>query len=258
MSPTPEISESDLHAFIDGELDAARRAEVEAWIMENPDDAARVAGWREDRQLLHKEFDGVLDEPLPASVVAALDGPPNVALARTGPAPWLRWAAAVMLFVVGGGAGWLLRGAMGPDDAESFMRQAVSAHVVYIGERRHAVEVQAREERHLVAWLSKRLKHKITAPDLLKVGFRLVGGRMIADEGAPAAQFMYEDAKKRRITIYTRRSREDGETAFRFVGREGVSAFYWIGGPLSFAVLGKMSREELLAVARLVYEEPSP
>ena len=57
-------------------------------------------------------------------------------------------------------------------------------------------------------------------------GFRLVGGRLVADEGTPAAQFMYEDAAKRRVTLYTRRTRDNGDPAFKFEGRDGISAFY--------------------------------
>jgi anti-sigma factor RsiW len=107
------------------------------------------------------------------------------------------------LLVAGTGAGWILRGEFAPPDSDSFVRQAVSAHVVYVGERRHAVEVWAKEERHLVKWLSKRLKHEVKAPYLADAGFRLVGGRLVADEGAPAAQFMYEDkAKTTRHAVY--------------------------------------------------------
>ena len=130
--------------------------------------------------------------------------------------------------------------------------------MVYVGERRHAVEVWAKEENHLVKWLSKRLKHQAKAPYLADAGFRLVGGRLIADDGAPAAQFMYEDKAKRRVTLYTRRTRDDGDPAFRFEGRDGISAFYWTGGPLAFALLGEMKRTELLALAETVSKQLQP
>ena len=102
--------------------------------------------------------------------------------------------------------------------------------MVYVGERRHAVEVWAKEERHLVKWLSKRLKYEVKVPYLADAGFRLVGGRLVADEGTPAAQFMYEDAVKRRFTLYTRRTRDNGDPAFKFEGRDGISAFFGSAG----------------------------
>ena len=69
---------------------------------------------------------------------------------------------------------------------------------------------------------------------------------------------MYEDAAKRRVTRYTKRTRDNGDPAFRFEGRDGISAFYWIGGPLAFALLGEMKREELLKLATTVSKQLEP
>ena len=41
------IEESDLHAFLDGELDPARDAKVRAYLMDNPDAHERLARSRE-------------------------------------------------------------------------------------------------------------------------------------------------------------------------------------------------------------------
>ena len=162
-----------------------------------------------------------------------------------------------MLVAVGFAAGW------GVQDWRldrqlpqiSFVQQAVGAHVVFTGEKRHAVEVRAdKEESHLIRWLSKRLGQPMRPPPLNKAGFTLVGGRLVADRAGPAAQYMYEDANKRRITLYVRRGTEGANTAFRYVSEDGVAAFYWIDQPLSYAVIARMEREELLRLARIVYE----
>ena len=42
--------------------------------------------------------------------------------------------------------------------------------------------------------------------------------------------------------------------AFRFVTERGVAAFYWIDSPLSYALIGAMERNELLKLARIVYD----
>ncbi len=34
----------------------------------------------------------------------------------------------------------------------------------------------------------------------------------------------------------------------------GVAAFYWIDSPLSYALIGRMERDELLKLARIVYD----
>ncbi|MDH3738957.1 MAG: anti-sigma factor, partial [Alphaproteobacteria bacterium] len=67
-----QIGEGELHALVDGELDAARHAEVEAWLSENPEAARRVARYRAQNAGMHALYDGVLQEELPQGIVDAL------------------------------------------------------------------------------------------------------------------------------------------------------------------------------------------
>jgi len=115
------------------------------------------------------------------------------------------------------------------------------------------VEVKADQETHLVKWLSKRLGHPLRAPNLKGAGYQLVGGRMLPDLGKSAAQFMYEDSAKRRITVYVR-AYQGKEIAFRFLDNAGTGTFYWIESPFAYALSGTLPRSELLNVANLVYD----
>jgi len=260
MTTPEQISEDDLNAYADGALDTVARARVEAWLTTHPDDADRVASWRKQSADLHAEFDQVLDEPLPEAMQAAL------ARGSADPGRWAGWmraAAAVVLFVAGAATGWGIRGELRGTQttqtmAAGFVHQAVGAHVVFTAEGRHAVEARAdTEEQHLISWLSKRLGQPIKPPPLSEMGFQLYGGRLVADAGGPAAQFMYQDSQKRRVTLYVRHTRRagiNGKTAFRFASERGVSAFYWIDSPMSYALIGRMKREDLLKLARIVYQ----
>ena len=252
MSGLGSIGENDLHAYVDGALDEESRADVEDWLTTHPGDRAKVDAWMMQRDGLHTLYDGLLDEPLPAAMAARLAAVPL----RDRSSWWKQAAAAVVLLAVGFTAGWSLHGVEtnGESLRTNFVRQAVGAHVVFTGENRHAVEVRAdKEERHLVRWLSKRLGHPVQPPPLNQAGFKLVGGRLVADRSGPAAQFMYEDADKRRMTLYVRRGGEGTNTAFRYVSEDGVAAFYWMDRPLSYALIARMKREELLELARIVY-----
>jgi anti-sigma factor RsiW len=62
---TMQLAENDLHAYVDGRLDAARRADVEAWLLEHPADAARVAAYRQQNDMMQALYNPVLNEPLP-------------------------------------------------------------------------------------------------------------------------------------------------------------------------------------------------
>jgi anti-sigma factor RsiW len=46
-----------------------------------------------------------------------------------------------------------------------------------------------------------------------------MGGRLLPDLGLPAAQFMYEDAAGRRLTLYIRKETGLNNTSFQFAER---------------------------------------
>lgn len=246
----PVISESDLQAHVDGRLPEADRAAVEAFLADSPAEAARIAAYCRQNAALHECFDPVLSEPVPAFE----------ARTRARRRGW-RHAAVAGWVVLGIAAGWLARGAWQPDAGGrgTIARSAAIAHVVYSPEVRHPVEVGADQEAHLVAWLSKRLGAPLRVPQLGNHGYALVGGRLLPAEYGPAAQFMYQDAKGLRLTLYVRASRDDaGETAFRYAQERNISVFYWIDGKLGYALSGDVDKAELLRVATAVYRQLNP
>src|SRR5260370_40327575 len=63
--PNIPVTEDELHAYVDNELPAERRGDVEAWLAAHPDDAARVQSWREMAGALHARYDSVAGEAVP-------------------------------------------------------------------------------------------------------------------------------------------------------------------------------------------------
>lgn len=248
------ITEDDLHAYADGLLEAARRAEVEAWLAAHPEDAVRVQAWAAQNRALHAAFDDVLNEPLPLELVRA-------ASRRPARAPqW--WRAAAAVFVVTGvgllGYSLGLHNANAPAQYAALPRAAAIAHVVYSPEVRHPVEVGAQHADHLVTWLSKRLGRELHAPDFRSQGFELLGGRLLPGEAGPVAQFMYQDGLNRRITLYIRR--DDGkqaETSFRHAREDGVEVFYWVDRGLGYALSGNVDQAEMGRLADAAYHQIS-
>lgn len=70
------ISDETLFAYVDEELDAAGRAEVEAAMAADPALAQRVQQQRSLRTLLGAAYRPVLEEPVPPRLGATLQGPP--------------------------------------------------------------------------------------------------------------------------------------------------------------------------------------
>ena len=249
------ISEDDLHAYADGLLETARRAEVEAWLAAHPDDAERIHAWIAQNRALHAAFDEVLNEPLPLELVRAASG------RRTKSMQWYRVVAAVFVVTGAGllGYGIGLNNAGAPAQYATLPQAAAIAHVVYSPEERHPVEVEAQHAEHLVAWLSKRLGHELHAPDFKNQGFELLGGRLLPGETGPVAQFMYQDGLNRRITLYVRRDdAKQAETSFRHAREDGVEVFYWVDRGLGYALSGNVDQAEMGRIADAAYRQISP
>jgi anti-sigma factor RsiW len=265
---TPPFSDDDLHAWADGRLDPERRAELDAWLASRPEHARELSDWRAMNERLHAAYDPVLDEPVPARLRA--DFPtmplPRMALTRLRPslriAAVLGWLALGSLIGAAGGYRYAMQAAPAPallDAAIDVPRRAAVAHAVYSPEQRHPVEVGADQEAHLVAWLSKRLGTPLRVPKLADQGYHLVGGRLLAAEAGPGAQFMYENDGGERLTLYvTAEGAPDGRTAFRYAEERGIGVFYWIDRGFAYALSGKAARDTLLPVADAVYRQLVP
>ncbi len=248
----PPVTTEELHAYVDGELPAGRRAAVEAWLAVHPEDAARVAEWRTQVNVIRARFGG-----------GGSAGHGSVMTGRSGRR--LLWGSAagailIVALLTGGIAGWTIRDAMVPPHAaqqngfETYTTQALDAHKLYVVEVRRPVEVPGVEREHLVRWLSKRLGTPLHAPDLEPMGFKLVGGRLLPGLSGPSAFLMYEGQSGERFTIYCTLSNTP-MTAMRYRAAERFAAFYWVERKLAYVVSGVADRDRLSKIAEAVYDQ---
>ncbi len=283
MTPNPPQDrppDDRLSAWLDGELDTDGRADIDAWLRDHPEDAAQARLWAADRDALRARFDPVLDEPIPATLRQTV-----LQAGRAGGghgAPWRRVAVAAGLLVAGGLVGavvgaqfavhethplaalqlpWANSERMRPG---GWAHRAAVAHAVYAPEVRHPVEVnvaqgsateQRAQEEHLARWLGKRLDMPVRLFDLRAQGFELVGGRLLPDANGPSAQLMYQNSGGQRVTVYLRKPEAGASTAFRFQRDGDLGLFYWIEDGFGCALVGKLPREQLLALAEAVYKQ---
>lgn len=256
------MNEDLLHGYVDDALAPDERRIVEAHLAANPQDAARVQAWRAQNETLRRLYAPVLDEPHALAVGAARRAP-----AANAPRFARLAGALAATLLLGISVGYVGHGWIGATEAvrlaaTPIARQAALAHVAYVPEVRHPVEVGAQEQQHLVAWLSKRLAAPIKAPVLGEVGYQLLGGRLLPAAGeigdAPVALLMYENGQGKRLSLMVRRAVDNSDTAFRFSEQGGTGVFYWIDGPFGYALAGDIPRDELATVARLVYRQLNP
>ena len=278
---TPDLQQ--LSAWLDAELEPAEQARVDAWLHQHPEPAALTRLWAADRDALRARLAPVLDEPVPAALLQ------TVALGGREPSAanqprWKRAAVAAGLVLGGVLLGTLIGAAAVSSSpatfaalplpwrpvalaASSWPHRAAVAHAVYAPEVRHPVEVnviegsaseQMAQEQHLARWLGKRLNVPVRLYDLRPQGFELVGGRLLPDLAGPSAQLMYQNGAGQRITLYLRRPEAGADTAFRFQREGDLNLFYWVEDGFGCALVGKLPREQLLAMAHAVYRQAEP
>ena len=266
---------AELHALVDGQLPLDRVEAVLTHLRSHPADALRMAEWQAQRLALRQWHRSIDAGPTPPAMLKTLEQTQRSA-ARS-PWAWRSMAAAagLLLLVTGGlGGTWWASSSAGLRGSafeqlsrgsapQRFVREAVLAHAVYTPESRHPVEVGAAEEAHLVTWLSRRLGSPLKAPALQAQGFRLLGGRLLPGEASPRAQFMYEDARGRRLTLYVTgfgadEKQRPRETAFRSFSEGPIESFYWIEGSFGYALSAQLPAAEVMALAREVYRQLSP
>jgi anti-sigma factor RsiW len=253
------VTEEELHAFVDGELPADRMQAVTAWLAEHTDQAALVASWRTQADSIRARYGAAASEPVPRRLQIDQVMQRDRASGRSWKA--LASAAAVIAFLVGGGAGWVARGAASvvPSNFEIFTAEALDAYKLYVVEVRHPVEVPGDERVHLTQWLSKRLGADLRVPDLQSLGLKLVGGRLLPGPTGAAAFYMYEGASGERFTIYCAKAEAAAETALRFKDGKGPAAgsaaFYWVDDKVAYVVSGPADRGKLENVTKTVYEQ---
>jgi anti-sigma factor RsiW len=244
------VSEDELSAYVDDDLPAERRGAVEAWLATHSDDAAKVAAWRKQAELIRARYGVVATEKVPQRFDVRR-------LTRRRYGMMIAAAAAVIAaFLIGGAAGWTARGVevANPSDLARFTTDALDAYRLYTVEVRHPVEVPGDQRPHLVEWLSKRVGSRLLAPELDKVGLKLVGGRLLPGPTGATAFFMYEGPSGERFTLYCGRT-SDQEMALRYTTGEQNAAYYWVDQNLFYVLSGPAQQNKLHDIAQAAYEQ---
>ncbi len=233
---------------------SGQKAELDALVGSDTSVRERLTEWDRQDAALRALYDPVAEEPVPQRHLDLLDR----AAAPAWPARHLlaRAAAVAALVAIGFVGGWTAAWMGQPTEVgRNLAENALRTHATYVAEVAHPIEVSASDETHLTGWLSRRLRHRITPPDLEPYGFRLMGGRVVPDTNGAAAMMMYEDDIGRRITLYVARAPSGAESEIRFTENGIAKGFWWIEDDLGCAIIGDLPRDILRAISVKAYDE---
>jgi anti-sigma factor RsiW len=247
------ITEDDLHGYVDGLIDGARRAEVEAYLQDHQDVAARTASYAKQRDILRASLAPIAEEPVPLRLNIAR----MIEARRARISKWAAALAAALLVFLGGSAGWSLRGVVQParEGILALAEEAGDSYSVYAPDRVRPVEIRASEGKELVNWASQRLQRSVTVPDLANSGYRFMGGRLLATPHGPAVMFMYDNDRGTRLVVLTRAMTVDQNKPMVPHSHGAVNGFAWADNGLGYSLVGPAAPDVLHSIADSVRDQ---
>eukprot|EP01037_Dinobryon_pediforme_P005726 gene5726-5789_t len=247
--PSP-VGEDGLHAYVDNQLDAARRVEVERYLQAHPAVARRVQIDQVQRDQIRKAFSRFDDEAVPPHLrIAELRQ--TVPQAERRRLPW-RAAAAVVLALFTGAAGGLWVGSRPTGPFIRLAAETAANYAVYSTDKRRPVELWAAQRDDLNRWVSNRLNRPVSAPDLAAMGYQFLGGRLVPTAQGAGAMFMYENGDGVRLVLLVRPMGVPRTSKIEQVRIGDMEGCAWADGEMGFGMVGAEPFKRLLEVSSQV------
>jgi len=244
MSAPPHPTEEELHAYIDGELAADRRAAVVAYLRDHPADARRMEAYRADGEAIARLFSRTLRPP-------ASRRAPTSSWAR---ATWMRVAAAVLVTVVTFATGltWHWQGRVDETVWARFGAEALAAHLASSKpDSPPGVTVSLQD---VAEFFSGAVKTPMRLKDPANPEFALVGSRFLTGAKGHVAQLAFRNRAGVLVTMYFEPWPRKWDAPFRaLASQSNVRTIGWSDRALGCAVTGALPEDELERIGRTLY-----
>ena len=275
------ISDIDLNAYIDGELDAQRRIEVEAHLEANPEEAARVMHDMRVRDEIRLFMAGPAVEKAGSEPAATPNQP---AVGSSAPLPrrkqwgalWRRPAAELMnrartraasgsgrgrqavaaLCLVG--LGWTAHSTVSSISVNPVATAHAATHYITIAAQTHQQALHSAIDFKPFADAAHSLMNRLAShnPEVavpipqLDIGRSPDGLRTVAWDGGVAVQAAYRHGGPDLITLFASEVDRFAVTEPQAERIGNVSVAYWQVGTTVYALCGEQPEKEILAHAR--------
>ncbi|MGK7871075.1 anti-sigma factor family protein [Falsiroseomonas sp. E2-1-a20] len=249
MTTPDPISEFDLHAYVDDQLDMPRRIEVEGYLAAHPEAAAQVMADLRTRDTLRLTLGASLPDPAAMTLGVASRLQRGLIAARLG---WrFRPVAAAVALVA---AGWFLHAQVGPlgvsesvasSPPPAYAEDAVRSHRTALlrARMRSQIEVPDYDAEEI------RLATGIVTPDLPR-GWQVLDVQVFPSRHGPSVEMSVRTAYLGTLSLFAVRTEHAHHAAPIVVqiGEERVA--YWRAGHLAYALTGAAAFDELEQAAR--------
>ena len=233
--PACEDQELLLGGLVDGELDAANTALVEAHV-------ARCESCREELERLQAvrtllRGNGVRHSA-PDSLARRVSAMPELAPRAANDNRLSRWLAPGL---VGAIAASLAMVTLLPPGSQSIIDQElVSSHVRSL-QPGHLTDVQTTNQHIVKPWFNGRIDFAPPVPELADVGFPLAGGRLDSIGGKTVAAIVYH-RRLHTVNLFIWPAKDGGERSFV---KDGFAVKEWSRNGLRYAAVSDIPATEL-------------
>ncbi|MEL6196789.1 MAG: anti-sigma factor [Pseudomonadota bacterium] len=264
MADKATISDAELHAFCDGELDEKDMARVAAAIEDEPSLRAKMAQIMGDIADLRSAADSEKVDPATMALAERLSTTVEKRERERSLTQLGMGLAATVAIAAGGwfGHASYVKSVPGKSSRErglvmaldtqavpTFVADAAGAHEVFAPDTFHPVEFTAKDEAAMSQWFTDRLGQAAMIPHLEELGFRLVGGRLLAGASGPMAQVIYEHDRGDRVSLVYGKQQVPGTTDLKLAHVGKTYASYWQDQGLAWAVLEETPGADVSLVA---------
>ncbi len=276
MQDTRKTSiEARLTAYIDGEAGAEEKLALEHLISTDHDAGRVYENLRQGSDIGRKVFDDLLKEPVPLALVRSIKSAPapkerdirriSRPAIKLAPSGKQALAAALILFVIGGGIGYLVGTQPGaarlslpliPNQNRTWADDIAAAQRIYLRQSSHVVELGATESDEIVSWLTATVGVKFALPDLSSQGLVFQGARLLVAAGKPTGQLVYRniDGEIVSVCFFKDNASSDGSD-FNEIIKDDIGIVPWRRAGVGYAIVGASSDALLDEIANRVSVE---
>jgi mycothiol system anti-sigma-R factor len=248
-----DLIRTNLHGYLDGELDAARAAEFERHLETCREcNAALSAGESLRSALQHSALYERAPEALRQKVRTGLKNAKVVEVPRRiSPVvlQWLAAAAAVLLLV---GASWLAFPAYfdrGSAQSEVTSAELIDAHVRSL-QPGHLTDVTSTDQHTVKPWFDGKLDFVPPVKDYADEGFPLLGGRLDVLTGRSVAVLVY-GRRKHIINVFAWPTKEPDLPLHPSNVHQGYQWVHWRHQGMEYCAVSDVAAPDLRELAQL-------
>ncbi len=264
--------EARLAAYIDGEASPEERRTLEDLISADADTGRVYETLRQGSDIGRKVFDDLLKEPVPLALVRSIKSAPAPKVrevrrlsrpaVKLAPSGKQALAAALILFVIGGGIGYLFGTQPGaarltlplvPNQARTWPDDLAAAQRIYLRQSSHIVELGATESDEIITWLTSTVGVKFNLPDLSSQGLVFQGARLLVAGGKPTGQLVYRNIDGEIVSVcFFKDSAGTDGSDFNEIIKDDIGIVPWHRAGVGYAIVGASSDALLDDIANRV------